>query len=211
MARRDVSIPLLCFFFFFMEEPSFIKKEKDIFTLQRVKKEEEEGGGGDYYDEKRVHKKKRVHSHGDAINGLHRITDGYAQIEGYESINVSNTQKINTIIQELETYVYSMHIEGEISITLFEYCTRIIEATNALNKDVVVQTDNIKDFVLNAIAYNSELHDLYNEATKKKNGVPPIARRDASSIFNTVSTTIETMEIPNHNQAIKSTLLANIF
>lgn len=177
-----------------------IKKEEDIFT---VKKEQQDTG---------ISKKKRplpgtatpLEPTFDAKAGLAKITTQYAQTEAYGEINEINTDNIHRTIKELENYVYNMKVEGEITNTLFIHCTRIIEAVNQWNNTLLQQQNNIKDVVLNAIIYNTELHDLYAESMKKKN-IGGGMRRDPASPFNTVHTNVESIVTSNTNNAIKTT------
>jgi hypothetical protein len=147
---------------------------------------------------------------------LTNIITQYSQTENYNNTNNNNTQQVHTIIKELENYVFRMYSEGEVTTTLFSFCNKLIEIIQQWNNNITLQQRNMKDFVLNAITYNTALHDMSIEMTKKNSfnnnsghHYNKKYKRDPTSPFNTIQTNIDKIDIPNNNNAIKNKLNSN--
>lgn len=185
----------------------YIKKEGE--DKDMIKKEE----GGEM-DVDIVHPLRRTPTTKAGIDvaaGMSRINGGmaslvtqYNQTTRFNETNMTNTQEIDRTIQEMENYVYRMHKEGEVTLSLFAYCNKVIEATRRWNSVITEQQTHMKDYVLNSIVYNKELHALYTEMTRRQPGSGPGHRRDPSSPFNTIKTDVEYMTLNNDNDAFSS-------
>ncbi len=153
-------------------------------------------------------KKEKMVTLEQTTRALEPMVQQYEATETYNEINAENTVHIHSIIRELEEYVYGMYGEGQVTQTLFNYCHRLIEAVNHWNGSVRSEQSNMRDFVLNSISYNKELHDLYIEHTKRPvGGTGPTTRhkRNPASPFNTVQVSPESITLSSVNHALIST------
>lgn len=141
-----------------------------------------------------------IESNVDRMNrGLSSLVSQYGASEQFNSINETNTKEIDRTIQEMENYVFHMHKEGEVSLSLFTYCNNVIEATRKWNAIITEQQKHMKDYVLNSIIYNKELHTMYTEMARRQQN-----KKDPTSPFNTMQTDIDTMTLNNDNGSITS-------
>ncbi len=190
-----------------MEDYIYIKKEEDNFS-STIKNEE-----GIDYQPKRIKRPFSTVSTNIDIGrnttqmtkGLASIVSQYAETEQFDKANLTSTEEMNNAIREMENYVYRMHKEGEVTTNIFNYLNGVIEVTRKWNERITQQQQHMKDYVLNSINYNKELHTLYNEVTKKQN-LYGRQKRDPASVFNTVQPEIDYMTLNNDNGAILSFL-----
>ena len=176
-----------------------VKRNKSTPVSVTVK---EEGGGGGGGGKPPHHRKEKMTTLEQTTRALGPMVQQYQTTETYNEINTENTHHIHSIIRELEEYVYGMYSEGQVTLVLFNYCHRLIEAVNHWNGSVRSEQSNMRDFVLNAISYNKELHDLYIEQTKRVPGTRN--KRNPASPFNTVQVSPDSITLSSTNHALIS-------
>lgn len=185
-----------------MEDYVYIKKEEDNVSI----KSEDKGTN------KRAKRVSLPQGNIDIPRNTARINEGlstivsqYVQTMQFDDVNQTNTLEVDQALREMENYVYRMHKEGEMTMQIFAYCNNVIVATRKWNETITQQQEHMKEYVLNSINYNRELHSLYLEVSKKQQYFHGRQKRDPASPFNTVPTEIEFMTLNNNdNDAISS-------
>jgi hypothetical protein len=193
-----------------------VKRERRLSLSAAVKKEEDddgmpvEAGGGGGGNNKKEKERMSV-GDGGTTRALGALVEQYMNTESYDEINADSTSHVHGIIREFEDYVYGLTQQGMAGgSVIFEYCHQLIEAIHLWNGNIRTEQANIRDFVLNCIAYNKELYDLYIEQTKRGSASSAAAtgggrnKRNPASLFNTVPTSLTHISLSNVNPSLIS-------
>jgi hypothetical protein len=192
-----------------------VKRERRFSSsTTTVKKEEDDGmpveSGGNGGSSNKKEKERMSVGDGGTTRALGALVEQYMNTESYDEINADSTAHVHSIIREFEDYVYGLTQQGMAGgSVIFEYCHQLIEAIHLWNGNIRTEQANIRDFVLNSIAYNKELYDLYIEQTKRGSASAAAGgggrnKRNPASLFNTVPTSLTHITLSNVNPSLIS-------